>query len=215
MNKREEDMQRFVDTGIMAIIRLKKSVELLQTVEALLKGGVSFLEVSLTTPDALQSISSIHHAFGRDITLGAGTVLDSEAANAAILAGVDFIVSPILKIDVVNMARRYGKLCFLGAYTPSEALLAWEAGSDAVKLFPAMPAGPEYLKAIHAPFPQISFVAVGGVSLEIIQDWFHAGAIGVAGASNLVNPKFVETGKFDQIEKTAQAWIKAARSARE
>jgi len=141
-------------------------------------------------------------------------VLESESARVAILAGADFIVSPTFRVETVLVSRRYGKPCFPGAFTPGECLLAWESGAAAVKLFPAMPAGPEYIKAIHAPLPQIPLVAVGGVTLENMPAFFKAGVRGVAGASSLADPKLISAGKYAEITRISARWMEVARESR-
>ncbi len=214
MGNMADKLQHFFDVGIMAIVRIDSPDDVQPTVDALIKGGIDIIEISLVTPNAVQYIATIHETFGDKVMIGAGTVLDAPSARAAILAGADFIVSPTVNPETIFTTRRYGKLSFAGAYTPTECLLAWQSGSDAVKLFPAMPAGPAYLKAIHAPLPQIPLVAVGGVELDNLASWFEAGAVGVAGASNLANPALVKAGRFDEITRTAEAWLQVAREAR-
>lgn len=214
MTKMLTRLQHFFDVGVMAIIRIDAPEDVDPTIEALVKGGINIIEISLVTPHAVDYIAKVHDQFGDDLMIGAGTVLDAPSARAAILAGADFVVSPVVKPKVIRMTRRYGKLSFVGGFTPTECLLAWESGADVVKLFPAMPAGPAYLKAVRAPMKQLPLVAVGGVTLENIHTWFEAGAVGVAGASNLANPGLVKTGRFEEIAKTARTWLNAARKAR-
>jgi 2-dehydro-3-deoxyphosphogluconate aldolase/(4S)-4-hydroxy-2-oxoglutarate aldolase len=214
MNPLSSCMQRFVQTGVMAIIRMDSSKDIVPTVEALASGGIEFIEVSLVTPQAVEHIARARERLGSSVMIGAGTVLDTESAVAAILAGADFIVSPNTRVETIQTARRYGKPSFAGAFTPTECLLAWESGADAVKIFPAMPAGPEHLKAIHAPLPQIPLVAVGGVTLENLPAFFRAGACGVAGASSLADPKLISAGSFADITKISRKWIEAANAAR-
>lgn len=214
MNYLSFDIQRFMQSGVMAIIRIDSPKNVLPTVEALLKGGIEFIEISLVTPKAVEYIAQVHEQFGRSVMIGAGTVLDSESARAALLAGADFIVSPTTRVETINITRRYGKPTFSGAYTPAECLFAWESGADAVKVFPAMPAGPEYVKAIHAPLPQIPLVAVGGITLENLPAFIKAGACGVAGATSLANPKLIADGLFDEISRISSSWLNAVRAAR-
>jgi len=206
--------QKFLGQGVIAIIRIDSSDDVLPTVAALVKGGVEFIEISLVTPHALDYISRVHDQLGDSVTIGAGTVLDPESARIAILAGAGFIVSPTTRVETIQTANRYGIPTFSGAYTPTECLHAWEAGAQAVKVFPAMPAGPEYIKAIRAPLPQIPLVAVGGVTLENLPAFFKAGVCGVAGASSLVDPKLVAAGAFDEITRISASWLEAARAAR-
>jgi 2-dehydro-3-deoxyphosphogluconate aldolase/(4S)-4-hydroxy-2-oxoglutarate aldolase len=214
MELSKSNIERFFQSGIMAIIRIASSKDVIPAVEALLKGGIEFIEISLVTPRAIEHIAKVHEQFGNSVMIGAGTVLESESARAAILAGADFIVSPTVRVETILTTRRYGKLSFAGAFTPTECLLAWESGADAVKVFPAMPAGPEYIKAIHAPLPQIPLIAVGGVTFENLPTFFKAGVRGVAGASNLVNPQLVADGSFTEIARISARWSEAARAAR-
>lgn len=207
-------LQQFFETGVMAIMRIDWEDKIDPTLEALLAGGLNIIEISLVTPHAVEYIGRIHDQYGEQVIIGAGTVLDEPSARSAILAGADFIVSPIVQPDVIRITKRYGRLCFTGGYSPTEILLAWESGSDAVKLFPAMPAGPAYLRAVNAPMKQIPLVAVGGVSVDNLASWFEAGAVGVAGASNLVNPTVVKESRFDEITKTAKEWLRIAKKAR-
>ena len=209
------NLQRFIQTGVMAIIRVDAPRDVLPTVEALANGGIEFIEISLVTPHAVDYIAKVHDQFGDSVMIGAGTVLDSESARAAILAGADFIVSPTVRVETILTARRYGKLSFAGAFTPTECLLAYESGANAVKVFPAMPAGPEYIKAIHAPLRQIPLVAVGGITLENLPAFFKAGVCGVAGASSLADPKLIANCSFGEITEISARWLKAAREARE
>jgi 2-dehydro-3-deoxyphosphogluconate aldolase/(4S)-4-hydroxy-2-oxoglutarate aldolase len=215
MNRATPTIQRFFDTGVMAIIRVDSPANVLPAVEALAKGGIEFIEISLVTPHAVDQIAQVHDALGETVVIGAGTVLDSASARSAILAGADFIVSPTLRVETILMTRRYGKLSFAGAYSPTECLLAWESGSDAVKVFPAMPAGPEYLKAIHAPLPQIPLVVVGGVTLENMPAFFKAGARGVAVATSLADPKLIAAGAYAELTRLSARWLEAARGARQ
>lgn len=207
-------MQRFFESGVMAIIRIDSPKAVVPTVEALAKGGIEFIEISLVTPHAVEYIAKVRDEFGASISVGAGTVLDGESARTAILAGADFIVSPITRVETILTARRYGKPSFAGAFTPTECLLAWESGADAVKVFPAMPAGPEHIKAMHAPLPQIPLVAVGGVSLENLPAFFNAGVCGVAVASALANPRLIADGQFAEITKTSARWMEVAHQSR-
>lgn len=198
----------------MAIVRIGSPEGVLPTVEALRKGGLEFIEISLLTPRAVEYIAKVHGEFGDAVMIGAGTVLDEASARLAILSGADFIVSPVLRPEVIHTARRYGKLSFSGAFTASECLLAWESGADAVKVFPSVPPGPEYIKALHAPLPQIPLVAVGGVTIENMPAFFMAGARGVAGATSLVDPKLVAAGAFEEITRIGRKWIEVARESR-
>lgn len=214
MNYSTFHMQRFIKSGVMAIIRIDSPKDVVPTVEALAKGGIEFIEISLVTPRAIEYIAMVHEQFGNSVMIGAGTVLDSESARIAILAGADFIVSPTLRVETILTTRRYGKLSFAGAFTPTECLLAWESGADAVKVFPSMPAGPEYIKAIHAPLPQIPLLAVGGITVENLPAFFKAGVCGVAGATSLADPRLIAEGSFKEISQISARWLENARESR-
>jgi len=207
-------MDKFFQSGIMAIIRIDSPEAVIPTVEALAKGGIEFIEISLVTPHAVEQIARVHDELRDSVMIGAGTVLDGESARSAILAGADFIVTPITRVETIVTARRYGRPVFSGGYSPTECLLAWESGADAVKVFPAMPAGPEYIKAIHAPLPQIPLVAVGGITLENISAFFKAGVRGVAVASALANPKLIAERKFLEITAASAKWMETVRQVR-
>ncbi len=214
MNSLASILGRFFQSGVMAIIRIDSPNAVIPTVEALARGGIEFIEISLMTPHAVEYIAKVHDELRDSVMIGAGTVLDSESARTAILAGADFIVSPTTAVGTIVTARRYGKPAFSGAYSPTECLLAWESGAEAVKVFPAMPAGPEYIKAIHAPLPQIPLVAVGGITLENMPAFFKAGVCGVAVASALANPQLIAEGKFGEITAASAKWMETARQAR-
>ena len=208
-------MNRFINSGIMAILRADDPKNIIPALEALIDSGIDTVEISLVTPNAVKIIQELHASLGSKALLGAGTVLDEESARAAILAGAEFVISPVLSLDVLKISKRYGKMAFAGAFTPTEALTAWENGSDAVKIFPAMPAGPDYIKALHAPLPQIPLIPVGGVTLENMEAFMDAGCIAVAASSSLVSNKLIKEGKLDEIRQNAKRWIAEMQRIRE
>jgi 2-dehydro-3-deoxyphosphogluconate aldolase/(4S)-4-hydroxy-2-oxoglutarate aldolase len=201
-------------TGLIAIVRLDSSAELVQAAKAIAAGGVSVIEFTLTTPGALRTIEAAVKELGSEVLIGAGTVLDAETARAAILAGAEFVVAPTLNLDVIEMCHRYDKVVIPGAYTPTEILSAWEHGADFVKLFPAEVGGPAYLKAVRAPLPQVKLIPVGGVTLETAGPFIRAGAAALGVGSNLVDKKAVAEGRFTQLTSVAQALSKAVLEAR-
>src|SRR5262245_38778153 len=141
-------IRKLLDPGIIAIIRADTSDQLMEAAEALYSGGVTAMEVTMTTPNALQVISDVTGRFGSKVLMGVGSVLDPETCRAAILAGAEFVVTPVTKPEVIRLANRYGKPIAAGAFTPTEALTAHESGADFIKLFPADFAGPDYVKAV-------------------------------------------------------------------
>lgn len=198
---------RFLKSGILGIIRTTEPENVVAAVEALVEGGIDTIEISLVTPNTLELLKEIRQTLKHKVVLGAGTVLDPETARLAILAGVDFVVSPIVSVEMTIMCRRYSKMSFPGAYTPTEILKAWETGATAVKVFPAIPAGPEYIKAVLAPLPQIPLIAVGGVSLSNMQSFIDAGCVAVAGGSSLISAKLIKDNKLDEIHTNAKMWL--------
>jgi len=206
---------RFIESGIMAILRADDPKNIIPALETLVESGIDTVEISLVVPNAVDILKEVHKSLGSKILLGAGTVLEAESARAAILAGADFVISPLLSLDVVKISRRYGKMTFAGAFTATEAMLAWENGSDAVKIFPAMPAGPEYIKALHAPLPQIPLIPVGGVSLDNMEAFMDAGCVAVAASSSLVSSSMIKEGRLDEIRQNAQRWVAEMRRIRE
>ena len=158
----------------------------------------------MTTPGALDVVRQATERYGADVLFGAGSVLDPESARAAILAGAQFVVSPTLNLETIEICHRYAIPVVPGAYTPTEILTAWDAGADMVKVFPASVGGPDYLKAIKGPLPQVKLVPVGGVNLDTTADFIRAGAdaVGVGGA--LVSQKLLEAGDFATLTERAR-----------
>ena len=207
--------QRMIEeSGIVAIVRLDSSAQLVEVARAVANGGINVIEFTMTTPDALKIIEVSVREFGEELLLGAGTVLDAETARSAILAGAEFIVAPTLDRGVIETCRRYGKVSIPGAYTPTEILTAWEWGADFVKVFPAEAGGPGYLKAIRAPLPQVKLIPVGGVSIENAADYIRAGAAAVAIGSNLVDKKTVAESAYGVLADRARRIRTAVQSAR-
>ncbi|WLD10722.1 bifunctional 4-hydroxy-2-oxoglutarate aldolase/2-dehydro-3-deoxy-phosphogluconate aldolase [Planctellipticum variicoloris] len=204
---RHADLQRVLNTGMVAIIRASSGEQLVNVARALYEGGIDVIEVTFTVPNAVEVLQAVHKDLGKKILLGAGTVLDPETARTAFLAGAQFLVSPTVNLEVIRMANRYDKLCMSGAYTPTEILTAWEAGADVVKVFPAEIGGPPYLKAIKGPLPQVRLMPTGGVNLETMHDFLKAGACAVGLGSSLVEKDAVEKGDFARIRSLAEQYV--------
>ncbi|NQT81386.1 bifunctional 4-hydroxy-2-oxoglutarate aldolase/2-dehydro-3-deoxy-phosphogluconate aldolase [bacterium] len=203
-----------VDCGVIAVLRTDSPSQLVSTASALAKGGVRSVEVTMTTPGALDVVRDAVRELKEEAIIGVGSVLDAQTARAAILAGAEFVVSPILDPDMILLVNRYGKVVIPGAFTPTEILEAWEAGADAVKIFPASVGGPAYLKAIKGPLPQVKLVPTGGVSLETAADFIKAGAEMVAAGGKLVPAKEIAAGMFDEIAERARKFVEAVAAAR-
>lgn len=211
-----EAIQYILDKTIIAVVRADTGGDdLVKIVEAVAKGGVHCIEVTMTTPGALECIATASKQLANaDALLGVGTVLDPETCRAAILAGAQYVVTPTLSIPVIQMGRRYGVPVIAGGYTPTEILTAWENGSDLVKVFPASAGGPDYIKAIKGPLPQIPLVPTGGVELDTIDAFLKAGASALAAGGNLVSKKLMQARDFAGIEANARAYANAVNAAR-
>ncbi len=194
--------------GLLPVLRADSPEQALAIAHALEAGGVTVLEVTMTVPGALTVIERLIAEKGDSILVGAGTVLDAETARAAMLAGAQFIVSPALNLATVEICRRYSVAVFPGALTPSEVLAAWQAGADAVKVFPASAmGGAKYLKALKAPFPQIDLIPTGGVSLANAREFLEAGALALGVGGELVDARAIETGYPETITENARKYL--------
>jgi len=207
-------LEKIEEAGIVAAIRADSSERLIEVAQALEAGGAQFIEVTMNTPNALKVIEALAVRMGDRIGVGAGTVLDPETARAAIRAGAQYIVSPTLNLRVIETAKRYSKLVFPGAFTPTEILAAWEAGADIVKVFPASAVGPGYIRDIHGPLPQIRLMPVGGVSVENCGEFIKAGAAAVTAASCIAPKKDIAEGNWETITSLARRMIENIRAAR-
>jgi 2-dehydro-3-deoxyphosphogluconate aldolase/(4S)-4-hydroxy-2-oxoglutarate aldolase len=211
---RQDDLQRVLDRGIVAIVRAPTSEGLCDVARALYDGGIDIIEITCTVPNALETISNVRADLGEKILLGAGTVLDAETARAAILAGAQFVVSPVVDRQVVELCHRYDKLVMPGAMTPTEVLAAWESGADVVKLFPAEIGGPTLLKAIRGPLPHVRLLPTGGVNLNTLRDFVQAGACAVGLGSALVERDAVLHGDMERIRDLAEQFTALMQTVR-
>ncbi len=208
------NLSRVLNSGIVAIIRSNDGSRLADVAEALVAGGVDVMEVTFTVPKAHRVLEQVADRLGDKILLGAGTVLDTETARIAMLAGAEFIVSPAVNLDVIRCCRRYDKLIFPGALTPTEVLSAWEAGADIVKIFPSEVTGPGYLKALAGPLPQIRLMPTGGVNLETAAAFLRAGACALGVGGSLVEAKAVAAGDMARITSLAKQYVKIVEETR-
>ena len=202
--------ERIVDSGVVAVLRGVDAERVEPVVDALLEGGVEAVEITADTPGAMEMIRDVAESVGDEALLGAGTVLDSETARAALLAGAEFVVTPTLSREVIETCNRYGVLVAPGVMTPTEAATAYEAGADLCKLFPASTVGPGQVKAIGGPLEQIPLVPTGGVSTDNAADYFEAGAVAVGVGRALVSDADVEAGEYDRITETAAELVDIA-----
>jgi 2-dehydro-3-deoxyphosphogluconate aldolase/(4S)-4-hydroxy-2-oxoglutarate aldolase len=204
---KQDQLQRVLDTRIVAVIRATSGERLVDVARALIAGGVDVLEITFTVPRAIDVLKRVVDAVGGEALVGAGTVLDSETARAAMLAGAEFIVSPNTNVDVIRLCRRYDKLVMPGAFTPTEVLAAWEAGADIVKIFPCDSVGPGYLKALHGPFPKIRLMPTGGIDIDNAAAFLKAGACALGVGSSLVSKGAVDSGDMAAITAMAKRFV--------
>ncbi len=204
-----------IEIGVVPVVRTSSAESAIKSIQAIHRGGIRAAEITMTVPGAVRALEKIADEFGDKIILGAGTVLDPETARICMLAGAQFFVTPSLKLATIEMAKRYSKAIFPGALTPTEVLTAWEAGADAVKVFPCgAVGGPKYIKALKGPFPQIELIPTGGVNLETAGEFLKAGACGVAVGAELIDPKSIAEGKYEVFEERARQYLAAVQKAR-
>ena len=207
-------ISRIVDGGVVAVLRGVDPDDVVPVARAVVEGGVRAVEVTADSPGAMGMIEAVAEELGDVALVGAGTVLDAETARAALLAGAEFVVSPSLHRDVIETCNRYGAPVIPGAATPTEAVEAFEAGADLVKLFPAAALGPDYLAALGGPLSQIPLVPTGGIDADNAGDFVDAGAVAVGAGSSIVDGGAVARGDYDEVTERARAIVEAVESAR-
>jgi 2-dehydro-3-deoxyphosphogluconate aldolase/(4S)-4-hydroxy-2-oxoglutarate aldolase len=206
-------IDRMLNPGIIAIIRADSSDHLVEAAEALAQGGVTTMEVTMTTPNALHAISEIADRLAGRVLLGVGSVIEPGAAYAAVAAGAEFIVTPITKPDVIAAANRLDKPIASGAFTPTECQLAHESGADFVKLFPAEFHGAPYVKTLLAPLPHLRIVPTGGVTPKTVGAFIAAGCVAVGAGSALVSKEILRDRDWAALTGRAQEFVAAWNAA--
>jgi 2-dehydro-3-deoxyphosphogluconate aldolase / (4S)-4-hydroxy-2-oxoglutarate aldolase len=214
MRTKSEIISLLTDPGIIAIVRAQQSAQVVPLFEALIAGGVRAIEITMTTPNALAAIREARDKLGERALVGVGTVLDANTCRAAIAAGAEFVVSPICRAELVPIAHTAGCPIMLGAYTPTEAQIAHEAGADFVKIFPADTLGPNYIKALRAPLPHLRIVPTGGVDVHTVADFLKAGCAALGVGSALVSAKALQEADWPELTRRAAALVNAVRQAR-
>jgi len=208
-----EDLKRVEETGIVAVVRAENAEKALKITEAVKKGGIDAIEITMTVPGAVDVIKQLTDEYSKDeILIGAGSVLDAETARACILAGAEYIVSPSLDEETIAMCNRYQKAVMPGAMSVTEVVKAMKYGADIVKIFPATLFGPKIIKALKGPLPQAPLMPTGGVSLDNVKDWIKAGSLAVGVGSSL--SKGAKTGDYEQVTETAKEFIRLIKEAR-
>lgn len=200
--------------GVVAVIRLKDAGKLRAAVDAMAAGGVRALEVTMTVPNAVEMIRELAPTLPDGFLLGAGTVIDAKTARAVIDAGAAFVVGPVFRPDVIAACHERDVAAMPGCFSPTEILTAFECGADIVKVFPATALGPQFLKDVRAPLPQLKLMPTGGVTLDNAGDWIRAGAVAVGVGSALVDTKAIDAGRFDVITDNARRVVASVAAAR-
>ncbi len=207
-------IDRILNPGIVAVIRANSSEQLVSVAEALCAGGVTALEITMTTPNAIQVISEVGKKFGSKVLMGVGTVLDAETCRAALLAGAEFVVTPVFRPEVIQLCNRYSKPVASGAYSPTEALQGHESGADFIKIFPADQLGPNYIKNLLAPLPMLRIIPTGGVTVESAASFIQAGCAALAAGSSLVSKEILKAGDWAKLTALAASFVEAVKKAR-
>ena len=206
-------LQAVVDSGIVAIVRTDSAESALELCEACKAGGVKTLEVTLTTPGALEVIKTLRNKYDdSQLIVGAGTVLDSESARLAIFAGAQFVVTPALNVDAVRLCNRYQIPTMPGAMSVAEILAAMECGADIIKLFPGDAFEPGIIKSIKAPLPHAPLMPTGGVTVDNVEEWFRNGSVAVGVGGSLTAP--AKNGDYEAVTRLAQEFIKRIQATR-
>lgn len=214
MRSKSEIISGLTDPGIIAVVRAQRQEQVLPLSEALIAGGVIAIEITLTTPNAIQAIGEAKEKLGGGALIGVGTVLEVETCRAAIQAGAEFVVSPILRPELVGVAHSANRPIMLGAYTPTEAQRAHEAEADFIKIFPADGLGPNYIKALRAPLPHLRIVPTGGVDLNTAADFLRAGCAALGVGSSLVSSAILGDANWPELTRLARAFVSVVRQAR-
>ena len=212
--KKFDVLQRIAAVGVVAVVRAENEEQAINVSSACIEGGIPAIEVTFTVPGADKVITALKNQFPADkLIVGAGTVLDSETARAAILAGAEYIVSPGFDLESAKLCNRYQVPYMPGCMTITEIIRAMEAGCDIVKLFPGSLPGPSYVKAVKGPLPQVNIMPTGGVDLNNVADWIKAGVIAVGSGSHLTGPAV--KGDLAKTTELAKQYVQAVKDARE
>src|ERR1035437_9011592 len=213
MNK-NDTLDKLSRIGAIAVIRMSDSEKLKRICEAIHKGGVSAIEITMTTPNALEVIENLSKTMGGEIVIGVGTVIDPQTAIDAINAGAEFVVSPFFKKEIVDTVKKLNIPVMPGAFTPTEIQTAYENGADIIKVFPADILGMAFFKAIKAPMPYLKLMPTGGVTLTNAGEWLKAGACAVGVGTALLDKKAIDENNFKKLTENAEILVKSIAEGR-
>ena len=204
MSEREKIVSGIEAEGLVAIVRVRRPELALPLAKALVAGGIRAVELTMSIPNALEAVRTIDRELGDKILLGVGTVIDDDTCRAAIDAGAKYVISPITRPSLVAVAHALDRPVMLGAYTPTEAQAAHEAGSDFVKIFPADTLGPSYIKSLLAPLPHLRIVPTGGVNLDTMEAYLAAGSAALGTGSALLKKEIIAGENWGELERLAK-----------
>ncbi len=207
--------ERIIEIGIVPVVRASSPAEACLAADAVREGGIPIVEITMTVPGAIDVIRELVRNCGSDVLVGAGTVLNADAARRCIDAGAQFLVSPGLNVQTVAFAAREGKLIMAGALTPTEVMAAWDAGADIIKVFPCgQVGGAKYIKALKGPFPQIPFIPTGGVTLHTAAEFLEAGCVALGIGGELVQADALKANKPEIIAENARKFLAIVKHTR-
>src|SRR5215467_9503542 len=208
--------EKIIEVGVVPVVRASSAQEARMAADAVCEGGIPIVEITMTVPGAAEVIHKLTKSVSSDVLVGAGTVLNAEAARQCLDAGAQFLVSPGLNLPMVEVAKKEGKVVMAGALTPTEIMAAWEAGADFVKIFPCgQVGGAKYIKALKGPFPQIPMVPTGGVNLQTASEFIEAGAAALGVGGELVQAEALKANRPEIIVENARKFVAAVNQARE
>jgi 2-dehydro-3-deoxyphosphogluconate aldolase/(4S)-4-hydroxy-2-oxoglutarate aldolase len=207
--------ERILEIGIIPVVRASSSAEACLAADAVREGGIPIVEITMTVPGAVDVIRELVKNCGADVLVGAGTVLNADAARRCIDAGAEFLVSPGLNHQTIAFAAGEGKLIMAGALTPTEVMAAWDAGADFIKIFPCgQVGGAKYIKALKGPFPQIPFIPTGGVNLNTAAEFLEAGSVALGIGGELVQAEALKANKPEIIAENARKFLAIVKHTR-
>jgi 2-dehydro-3-deoxyphosphogluconate aldolase/(4S)-4-hydroxy-2-oxoglutarate aldolase len=213
---KQQVRNQILEIGVVPVVRAASAAEARLAAQAVCDGGIPIVEVTMTVPGAVDVIRELRKSAPSSVLIGAGTVLDAEAARRCVDAGAQFLVSPGLNLPTLEFAARSGVLMLAGALTPTEVITAWNAGSDLVKIFPCgQVGGAKYIKALKGPLPQIPLVPTGGVNLNTAAEFIEAGAAALGIGGELVQADALKSGKAEVIVENARKFLAIVKQARE
>ncbi|WP_053363307.1 bifunctional 4-hydroxy-2-oxoglutarate aldolase/2-dehydro-3-deoxy-phosphogluconate aldolase [Bacillus sp. FJAT-27251] len=207
-------LSKLLKSGVVAVVRRVERKNAMDVVSSLVSGGVTGIEITMDSEDALGAIHEASARFGHKAVIGAGTVLDGKRAQQAIEAGAEFIFAPTLKQETIESAKRLEKIVIPGVFTPTEILQAHEWGADVVKVFPASTLGPDFIKQVRAPLGHVKMMPTGGVELSNTKAFIKAGSVAVGVGGSLVRKDLIEDQKWEELSRLAEQFVQRVKEGR-